>query len=66
MEQLEKKVAEMKTDKEQMFNLAQEVMACHPPASCYSLFLHEHFLLFCVESIKNDISYKIENGVQFL
>jgi hypothetical protein len=66
MEQLEKQVAELKTDKEQMFNLVQEVMACRPPASCYSLFLHERFLLFCMESIKNEISYKIEDGVQFL
>jgi hypothetical protein len=66
MEQLEKQVAEMKTDKEQMFNLVQEVMGCLPPASCYSLFLHERFLLFYMESIKNEISYKIENGVQFL
>jgi hypothetical protein len=56
----------MKMDKEQMFSLAQEVMACRPPASSYSLFLHERFLLFCMESIKNEISYKIENGVQFL
>lgn len=66
MEQLEKQVAELKVDKEQMFNLVQEVMACRPPASCYSLFLHERFLLFCMESIKNEISYEIEDGVQFL
>jgi hypothetical protein len=59
-------VAELKTDKEKMFNLAQEVVAFLPPTSCYSLFLHERFLLFCMESIKNEISYKIENGVQFL
>lgn len=38
MEQLEKKVVELKADKEQMFSLVQEVMACHPLASCYSLF----------------------------
>jgi hypothetical protein len=66
MEQLEKQVAELKIDKEHMFNLAQEVMACLPLASCYSLLLHERFLLFCMESIKNEISYKIENGVQFI
>jgi hypothetical protein len=66
MEQLEKQVAELKMDKEKMFHLAQEVMACRPPASCYYLFLHEHFLLFYMERIKNKISYKIENGVQFL
>ena len=66
MEQLEKQVAELKTDTEKMFNLVQEVMACHLPASYYSLFLHERFLLFCMESIKNDISYEIEYGVKFL
>jgi len=66
VKQLEKQVAVLKNDKEQMFNLAQEVMACHPPASCYSLFLHESFLLFFMESIKNEISYEIEDGVQFL
>jgi len=66
MEQLERQVAELKADKEQMFNLAQEVMACHSPASCYSLFLHECFLFFYMESIKNEISYEIEDGVQFL
>ena len=66
MEQLGKQVQEMKNDKEKMFNLVQEVMACCPPASCYSLFLHEHFLLFCMESIKNEISYEIEDGVEFL
>lgn len=49
-----------------MFNLAQEVMACRPPPYFYSLLLHEHFLLLCMESIKNDIIYKIEDGVQFL
>ena len=59
-------MAELKDDKEQMFNLVQEVMACRPPASCYSLFLHERFLLFCMESIKNEVSYEIEDGVQFL
>lgn len=66
MEQLEKKVAELKAHKEQMFNLVQEVMACHPPAYCYSFFLHEHFLLFCMESIRDEISYEMEDGVQFL
>lgn len=66
MEQLEKQVTELKADKEQMFNLVQEVMAYHPTASCYSLFLHERFLLFCMEIIKNEVSYEIEDGVQFL
>lgn len=66
MEQLEKQVVELKADKEQMFSLVQEVMACRPPASCYSLFLHERFLLFFMESIKNEASYEIEDGVQFL
>ena len=66
MDQLEKKVAELKVDKEQMFSLVQEVMACRPPASFYSLFLHERFLLFCMESIKNKVIYEIEDGVQFL
>ena len=66
MEQLEKQVVELKTDKQEMFNLAQEVMACCPRASCYSLFLHERFHLFCMESIKNKISCEIEDGVQFL
>lgn len=66
MEQLEKQVAELKTYKEQMFNLAQEVMACRPPTSFYYLFLHECFILFCMERIKNEIGYEIEDGVQFL
>jgi len=66
MEQIEKQVAELKADKEQMFNLVQEVMACHPPASCYSLFFHECFLLFYMESVKNKISYEIEDDIQFL
>jgi hypothetical protein len=66
VEQLERQVAELKADKEQMLNLAQEVMACRPPASSYSLFLHERFLFFCLESIKNEISHEIEDGVQFL
>lgn len=59
-------MAALKADKEHMFNLAGEVMACRSPASCYSLFLHEHFLLFYMEGIKNEISYEIEDGVQFL
>ena len=59
MEQLEKHVAELKIDKEQMFNLVQEVMACRPPTSCHYLFLHERFLLFFMESIKNEVSYEI-------
>jgi hypothetical protein len=48
-----------------MFNLAQEVMACLPTASCYSLLLHERFLLFYMESIKNEINYKIEDVLNF-
>lgn len=66
MEQLEKQVAELKTDKEHMFNLVQEVMAVLSFASCHSLFLRERFLLFYMESIKNEISYEIEDGVKFL
>lgn len=66
VEQLERQVAELKTDKEQMLNLTQEAMACCPLASCYSLFLHERFLLFCLESIQKEISHEIEDGVQFL
>lgn len=44
----------------------QDVMECRPCTSFYSLFLHECFLLFCMESIKNEVSYEIEYGVQFL
>ena len=66
MERLERQVAELKADKEQILNLAQEVMACRPPASSYSLFLHERFLFFYLESIKKEISHEIEDGVQFL
>lgn len=36
------------------------------PASYHSLFLHEGFLLFFMESIKNEISYEIKDDVQFL
>lgn len=66
VEQLERQVAELKADKEQILNLAQEVMSCRPPASSYSLFLHERFLFSCLESIKKEISHEIEDGVQFL
>ena len=41
-------------------------MACRPPAHCYALFLHEKFLLFCLESIYKDIWYEIEDPIQFL
>ena len=66
VEPLERQVAELKTNKEQMLHLEQEVMACHPPASSYSLFLHERFLFFCLESIQKEISHKIEEVVLFL
>jgi len=66
VERLERQVAELKSDKERILNLAQEVMARRPPASSYSLFLHECFLFFCLESIKKEISHEIEDGVQFL
>lgn len=49
-----------------MLHLVQEAMACHPSASCYSLFLHECFLFFCLESIQKEISHDIEDGVQLL
>lgn len=48
-----------------MFELVQQVMACHPLDSCYSLFSHEHFLLFCMEIIKNEVSYEMEDNMQF-
>ena len=66
MEQLEKKVEKLKNEKEQMFKLVQEVITCRPLASFYSLFFHEHFLLFCTESIKNEVNNEMEDGVQFL
>ena len=57
---------ELKADKEQMLSLAQQVMACRPPASSYALLLHEKFILFCLENIKKDVSHEIEDSEQFL
>lgn len=66
IEQLEKREVELKADKEKMFKLVKEVMACHSPTPCYALFLHENFPLFYMESLKNEVSYEMEDFVQFL
>ena len=44
--ELQEQVQLLKTDKDEMFTLAQQMMACRPPANCYALFLHEKYWLF--------------------
>ena len=41
IEELEEQVKMLQLDKEKMFSLVQQVMACRPPAHSYALFLHE-------------------------
>ena len=63
---MEEQVQLLKIDKENIFSLAQQVMACKPPAHSYAIFLHEKILLFCLESIYKEIWYEIEDSIQFL
>lgn len=66
VEWFEGQVLELKAEKEKMFSLAQQVMACLPPSSSYAFFLHEHFIFSCFEIIKKEVSNDIKDTIQFL
>lgn len=56
----------LKVDKEHMFTLEQQVMACRPPTHSYALVLHEKFFFFYLESMDKEINDEIEDLIQFL
>ena len=56
----------LKADKEEIFSLSQQVMACLPPAHSYSFFLHEQYIFFCLESVHQELSHVIEDSIQLL
>lgn len=55
-----------KTDKNEMFTLAQEMLACKSLAKSYSLFIHENYFLLCLQIIQQELSHKIEDPLQLL
>ena len=63
IEELEEQVQTLQSNKEKMFSLMQQVMACRPPAHSYALFLHEQILLFFLESIYKEICHEIEDPI---
>ena len=63
MEDLEEQVQVLKEDKEEMFTLVQQVMACRPPAHSYALFLQENLFFFFLESIFREISHEIDDPI---
>ena len=65
IENLEENVQILKTDKEEMFSLAQQVMACRPPTHSYALFLHEQYIFFYLESIRHEVNHEIKDPIQF-